>query len=314
VPYLLGFHPRDSVVLLGLKRGVVEVAARLDLPDAVPELLHRTAGSLRRGGVEDVVAAIYSEADPGVVGPLPFDDLVPDIAEAVTSEECDLVEVLLIGAGRWWSYLCEGADCCPRTGTALSTGTSAVVAEATYAGMVALPDRSDVENLLAPHADAERERLRPALDRQEELAVRAVLDGRRSTWQRSVKRAMFAAARAWSDGRVAPWLGDEDAARFAVALRDIEVRDAVWLAVDDRRLDGRPLWAELARRLPAPYDCAPLFLFGWVAWRRGDGTLAGIAAERAVQADPQHSAAELLLAAVTRGLDPRRTPRLRSPL
>ena len=68
----------------------------------------------------------------------------------------------------------------------------------------------------------------------------------------------------------------------------------------------------MARRLPGPYDAAPLFLFGWASWRAGNGALAGIAAERAVTSDPAYSAADLLLAALSRGLDPRRLPRLRA--
>jgi hypothetical protein len=63
--------------------------------------------------------------------------------------------------------------------------------------------------------------------------------------------------------------------------------------------------------LPSPYDAPPLFLFGWAAWRSGDGTLAGIAAERAVASDPNYSLADLLLAALSHGLDPRRFRKLR---
>jgi hypothetical protein len=102
-------------------------------------------------------------------------------------------------------------------------------------------------------------------------------------------------------------------ARLAAGLADIAVRDSVWLAVDQRRLDGRALWRELARRAPEPYDAAALFLFGWAEWRAGNGVLAGIAAERALASDPGYTAAELLLGALRQGLDPRRTPRLRMP-
>ncbi len=54
-----------------------------------------------------------------------------------------------------------------------------------------------------------------------------------------------------------------------------------WLAIDDGRLAGAELWINLARRLPHPYDAAPLFLAGWHAYREGNGALAGIAADLA---------------------------------
>ena len=75
--------------------------------------------------------------------------------------------------------------------------------------------------------------------------------------------------------------------------------------------DGRPLWLELARRLPSPHELAPLLLFGWSAWRAGDAAVAGMAADRALAVDPGYSAADLLLAAVTSGMNPHTMPRLR---
>jgi Domain of unknown function (DUF4192) len=100
--------------------------------------------------------------------------------------------------------------------------------------------------------------------------------------------------------------------RFAVGLIEISIRDALWLAIDQERLDGRAFWLQLLQRLPAPYDSAPLFLFGWATWRDGNGTLAAMAAQRALTSDPGCTAAELLLSAITNGLDPFRTPKLRS--
>jgi hypothetical protein len=127
----------------------------------------------------------------------------------------------------------------------------------------------------------------------------------------SAKRALFAAARVSAEPDW-PGVDEPGLARFAVELCSVNVRDAVWLAVDSQRLDGRPLWRELACRLPAPYDATPLFLFAWRTWRAGDGTLARMAAERALDSDPALSAAELLIAALSAGINPRRLPRLRA--
>jgi len=53
---------------------------------------------------------------------------------------------------------------------------------------------------------------------------------------------------------------------FGVALQSYPVRDALWLAIDDGRLRGIELWVNLARRLPSPYDAAPLFLAAWASY------------------------------------------------
>ena len=101
--------------------------------------------------------------------------------------------------------------------------------------------------------------------------------------------------------------------RYTGSLWSYSVRDAVWFAVDDGRLPGIALWVNLARRLPSPYDAAPLFIAAWSTYRDGNGALAGIAAELALKSDPGYSAADLLLAALARGLDPRTLPKLRLP-
>ncbi len=104
---------------------------------------------------------------------------------------------------------------------------------------------------------------------------------------------------------------EDDLIRFGAALATIPVRDAAWLAVDEGRLDGRELWRWLGRRLPGRYAAAPMFVFGWASWRAGNGALAGIAAEQTLDADPEYSPADLLLATLSHGIDPRRMPRLR---
>jgi hypothetical protein len=81
------------------------------------------------------------------------------------------------------------------------------------------------------------------------------------------------------------------------------------MALDAELIDGRVLWQRLATSLPAPYDAAPLFLFGWASYRDGNGALARIAADRALDSDPYYSAADLILAALSQALDPRRLPR-----
>lgn len=309
VPYLLGFHPAESLVLVGLHDGRLVVTARVDLVDAnIPHLVGRTLDALARGGSTSVLAAIYydSFAADRVI-PLNL----PDVLAAADRTGCELLDVLVVARGRWWSVLCE-PGCCPPDGQTLPTEPSAFAVAATFDGMVAMPDRAALASVLDPVEAVERVALLPVLAAAERAADAAAATAQGERLERSAKRALFAAARASG----APgWAGPDDAtvARFGAALGTIEIRDRLWMAVDDGRLDGRALWRDLGRRLPSPYDATPLFLFGWAAWRSGDGTLAGIAAERAVASDPGCSVADLLLAALSHGVDPRRFPKLRPP-
>lgn len=326
IPYLLGFHPQDSLVLVGLADARLVVTVRIDLADladlAGEDVLANAVEAMCRGGAAELIAAVYDDrctaAPQGYaqLQALPWKGVAVAVADECTRLGCTLGDALLVADGRWWSYTCGNPACCPPQGQELPAGPSALSATATYAGMVALPDRAALAAILEPLPDSRRDLLTPRIAECENAAVQAVLDGAAVRAGRAVKRVIFAAARASaappdSAGSVA--LDDATVARFGVALTDLSVRDAVWMAVDDGRLDGRELWRELGRRLPSPYDAAPLFLFGWCSWRAGNGALAGIAAERAVDSDTSYSAADLLLAALARGVDPRRLPKLRLP-
>jgi hypothetical protein len=257
-----------------------------------------------------VIGIVYTQLQHEVAPAAAGRAWAGDLADAAEAAGLRVDDALLVSGGRWWSYLCPNPECCPADGRALLPEASAIPAAATYAGLVALPDRAALEGTLSPEAG--RERLLARLRAGEKAAVRAELVGSADQQRRAVKRALFAEARR-HDAMTVPALADDTAVRFGVALRSIRVRDAVWLAVEAGRLDGRPLWQGLARRLPAPYDAAPLFLFGWISWRRGNGALARTAAERALASDGCYSAAELLLGALTRGVNPHRMPKLRSP-
>ena len=316
IPYLLGFHPRASLVIVGLADIHVTVTARVDLDElADPAVLAETLRVLATSQATRAVAAVYADP-PGEVSKrdLPHRDVVHDLGAGTERFGVELVEVVLVAAGRWWSYGCTDDDCCPDEGRPLPGDASPTRAAATYAGLVALADRDELVALLEPDEPGQRAQLEPAIAEHENLAVSAVVGGYDERHRRSVKRAIFAAARE-ADRSLFPSgeLSDDEACRFAVALAETSIRDAVWLAVDQGRLDGRALWRELARRLPPPYDAAPLFLYGWASWRDGSGPIAGIAAERALASDPDYTAAELLLGALGHGLDPHRTPRLRLP-
>ena len=310
IPYLLGFHPSDSLVLVGLRGRRLVVTARLDLADSTqPGVTAHTVAAISRGGATVVVGVVY-DREPEVT-PRPWGGLAAVLADDAEEHGCELADLLLVSGRHWWSLLCTEPTCCPPEGLDLPDAPSEFAATATVEGIVALPDRAAVEAVLEPAPAAVLAALEPLIEQFEHAAVAEVLAGHSTRSTRSLIRSLFAAARA---AEAPAWNPPNDAtvARFGVALGSIPIRDAVWMAIDDRRLTGRALWRDLACRLPSPYDAPPLFLFGWSAWRAGDGTLANIAAARAVDSDPGYSAADLLSGALANGVDPRRLPKLRA--
>ncbi|KZM69816.1 hypothetical protein AWN90_04160 [Nocardia terpenica] len=76
------------------------------------------------------------------------------------------------------------------------------------------------------------------------------------------------------------------------------------LAVSPRADAARQLWAAATRALPTGYCADPAALLAYSAYLTGDGTLAGIALDAALTADPQHTLALELLSALHLGISP----------
>jgi Domain of unknown function (DUF4192) len=303
VPYLLGFHPEESLVVIGLDDAKVIVSARIALTDVqIPGILPNLFDAIKRGAATRAVAAIFTDTIT------PSTALVASLVEQVERAGLELIDTLLVTGGRWWSVGCKDPVCCPPEGRPMPPAPTVLDAAATYAGLSALPSRDALASMFEPVPDPPD--LSAEIAQQDGEQLSAILEGTRATYDRSATRALFAAQRAAQAGQLPT---DSEVARYAVALQSYTVRDALWLALDDHRLEGLELWVNLARRLPSPYDAPPLFLAAWRAWRDGNGALAGIAAERALASDPGYSAADLLLAALARGIDPRTLPKLRLP-
>ncbi|MEP6852592.1 MAG: DUF4192 domain-containing protein [bacterium] len=321
VPYLLGFRPLDSAVLVGLDapvvsgatRGRVTVVARMDL-DGLEDPVDETAGRRAPGGAAPTGAATGEDLAANAVGVLLRAGSVEAIgivyADGQRSPDTYYDAIRTVdGCARRaglevaeWLVAVAPVDA---PGDPRPVASSRIAAEATYAGLVARPDRASLAALLEPRPDAQRTGRSDRLDVATAAHRRAERGGRAGPLRRSAVRALFAASRRL------PLLEEEQLVRFGAALRDSEVRDACWLAIEGRRVDGEDLWRELAQALPGPYAAAPAFLFGWRQWRGGHGALAAVAVERALAADPEYRAAHLLDSALSHGLDPFRTPRLR---
>jgi hypothetical protein len=299
IPYLLGFHPHESLVIVGIDGSRLVVTVRLDLADACEQTLVHALTAIVRGGSTSTTAVVFTEQTK-----------VPDQVERCFSGAAGQVgltvsDVLLVTGGRWRSLRCSDPACCPLLGRELPEPSTAVHAAAVHAGLTALPSRETLAAVFTPAA--QRRDLVDLLEHHQERYDRTRAGDTLRAHQAS---AVHAISDAHWVAEIGEMPSDDEAAGFAVALRLDAVRDAVWLAIDAGTLEGIQLWVNLARRLPRPYDAAPLFLAAWSSYRHGNGALAAIAADLSVAADPGYQAAELLRAILVCGISPRTLPKL----
>ncbi|MFC8926642.1 DUF4192 domain-containing protein [Streptomyces albidoflavus] len=333
LPYLLGFQPDESLVLVavhgsrGRFGGRVTVGIPTDpadwavVADAVTDAL--VTGSTRRHGLPDgIVAFLCREPGPGENGTTVMEYLRPlaqHVRLAAGARDVPVVDALCLSDHRCWSYCCPDPACCPPEGSAQKPpGTSAVAAAAAYAGMTVRGSLRAMQRRLLPPDDGGDPKWATALDTACASLLPRIVDEHEAakvaeetltttadliTRLHRLPQVRDPQAADACDDRA---IGITEAASAIVGLQDRETRDraAEWME-GPLAPPALRLWRALARRCTGAYDeyaAAPLALAGWVAWSSGDRTEARVALALALRADPDYLFALLLHHACDEGL------------
>lgn len=357
VPYLLGFEPRRSLVVVGVDRdeGVgPTLRVDLDVADASVEQVAATWAHVQtimeRNGCRSLLAALYTDVDPAEPAP----GLEPATVGAVlagptpgtagadgpTRPRVGLLDAIQVGPSRFRSLVCDDATCCPGPGSPRSLATShPVAASFVLAGRSPVADRQHTapEDTTVTSADA-------ATARASAEAARAAAAGGTTTPpreargtartdqgpledERSLHRRWSAALPACPDPAlagllVAGW-------RASTRLRDAclahflpggdQVAAALLDPAGDRggaalaRALADPACAGAARRGDAVLRRLAALVTGadratvqaahaWLSWVSGDGTAAGVLAERSLTEDGGQPLAGLVGRCLEHGL------------
>ncbi|GGM83890.1 DUF4192 domain-containing protein [Dactylosporangium sucinum] len=335
-PYLLGFHPTDSLVVLGLRGPGLHFHVRGDLPDDRDDgdvLAEEYAVMFARHGVDGVVLVAYGpveRAEPFLLA----------VAAAMRRHGITAAECLRAHDGRFWSYTCDVPGCCPAEGRPFDVTTSAAAAEAILAGMVALPDRDTAVRGLAGPSGAALAAIEEATDRAGLRLVRLATEAAGATeapgatgavagghgagglgtggvGPAAVRAGAVALAAALKRYRAGDRLTDDEVAWLTLLLHVLPFRDQAWLCIDRDGPAGRAvhrqLWTDLVRRAEPGLVAPPAMLLAYLSWRSGDGLRAAIAVDRALEADPQYRGARLMAEILDRALPPSALPPLGRP-
>ncbi|NGO80530.1 DUF4192 domain-containing protein, partial [Streptomyces sp. YC504] len=332
LPYFMGYHPSDSLVLVALQGDRGQFAGRVrlgipgqaedwefigqELPRCLVQEVEQRAGGARP---DAVVAYLCREPGPGESGRQVMESLRP-LADALLATCRDLglrvLEALCLSGDRYWSYVCAeaGEGCCPAEGRPmLMPGTSVIAASATFAGIQVRGTQKEMETRLTPLTgpsvaaqeeaidDAVGEVLPRLMGKKGCLALAAdtlvMVNGLIARLQESPPpRSMR------EDERDDRLLTDAEVARVLVGLQDPETRDRATLWMDGARAAAAlRLWRALSRRcvgVYGPYGAAVRTLAGWAAWCVDDPTEARIALELALAVDPDCGLADVLYRAI----------------
>jgi hypothetical protein len=292
LPFHLGYHPEDALVVVAMEGNTLAFVQRLDLPEAkdVQDAVGVLMSPLLRHRPDGVFLLGYEAVEDA-----------SSLALRVLRESCQdagihVLDVLVVRAGRWFAPLCIDG-CCPPEGAHLPAPHE-VPAVAEFVGMErsALPSRRALDELLAPDPELqaavarECRRLAPESHRPQGSHRPPTKRGkstRTSAADRAARRPgqtreaaldiqrLEAALSLWAmvcdvGARRPPLegLSNEELARLAMSMRDVHFRDALiaWTCPGSLPLTMLPekLARVMERTLPSP------------AWsRRGTGTSEG---------------------------------------
>jgi hypothetical protein len=300
IPSLIGFPPSDSLVLITFHfadRLEIGATVRMDLPEARhgPDMVDQLVLATVAHGPDVVVPVVIGGS--AELPDLPYRWLMDRVAHELNEVDIPIVHALWVPAVEvgetWWCY--EEDEC---TGQVRDPRSSALAAIYTYAGVIHYGSRAEMASHLAP-------------DREDRVAHRAQLLAERMDAAAEVDPAeKWATVRAAVDATTdvaTPELADDQIVALAEALCDPLVRDnCLPLLLTDQADAAERLWTTLTRAVPAPERAEPASLLALHAYLRGEGVLANVALDAALDADPDHQFALLLRESIDRGTPPSR--------
>ena len=305
VPHLLGFPPRDSVVLVGLSedgsgRESIRLVQRFDRPEAnlddveLTGLARAAAAPMRAAGSSSVIVAVFGEENPTVSGVMPSMTLVDALVEELDDAGMWVKDTLYTDGASRWSYGCDNPDCCPIAGAPISDELRTMMA-AEFAGVGAAmaPSRQSLVD------DVAREAARVQEVAKHLPAVKAPTDGLEAWRDRAIAEI--------SSLRSNPNPSPAVTAQVLTGLADVRVRDtALWeLAQDPEGRDNViSALTHATRSAPNGYVAPVATALAIQQWTQGDGARANACLDRSAGDDPSYSLAQMVGTAIGRGLPP----------
>ena len=297
IPFLIGYHPEDSLVVVSIKDNAVGMAMRIDYPVAIPAGAYDLLAShLQRDGATGALLIAYVPT-----GRTDGESVLSDADAALKRIGIATEESLLIQSGRFRSVLCQDQSCCPAEGNPIPEITgSRIAVEHVVAGR-AMP----FANLQALTDSISS--LPVASEVQWSDLVKsfhvAATSPELAKAQRDGATAIIDLAGEFASGRIGQDL--ELTARVIGRLSDIQVRDFALGSHDEGSVDTYfQMWRHLMRIAPSGYVAPIASLCAALAYESGDGALAHRALDRALEDVNGYSLALLLRRVFTAGWPP----------
>lgn len=311
IPHLIGFHPTNSLVVIGLDatKSTVKVTCRADLIDEseLPSMDWTSiVRALRRSSCVGVIVAIYPQ-DGSELRDLPHQEVVVSLVETLTAAGFVVRDALALSGMKYRSYWCADDGCCPADGN--EPGPDHILslsAALVFEGSSPRGSRAELVAALTP--------------REPQDPIMKALATRRGGIEMRMPAGVEAKVQCLIEafGQEEP-ISDSERIRLTVitawVCADIPTRD-VFLYFLTKDPDGRTLakardiLGEVVRCSNGHERATAGASLAVCAWVSGDGASARVAVDVALEADPSCRLAALVGVALDDGQPPRLWSRL----
>ena len=306
VPFMVGYHPQDSLVAMALRDDKVVMAMRVDFPDeqSIEAISKTIALHLLREQASEAIIVGYLpttviESDPLLV-----------VREIISGHSIIVKECIEVRGGRFRTSLCADLECCPPEGNQVpELSDSRVTAEQVAAGNP-LPflDLDEMKRSIAANP-LDKELLKAIKSVAEIDYESAEVNARQREGANAINQMALEFLR---DGVV------NDKALIAlvlVRLHDLQVRDyAMGFASENSDDQLWDMWRWLLRVAPRGYVAPVAVIFATASYERGDGALAQRALDRAFEDSPKYQMTKLLRRTFAAGWPPSAFSQMRADL
>ena len=308
VPFLIGYHPVNSLVVISVKNDALEMAMRVDLPEAnTPAKAFDTLAShLKRENADLALIVAYSddrEANERVLN---------EMANACTRAGIEVKEAMEIRANRYRSVICKDEECCPVDGNEMPDFKSARITAEQVSEGKALPFENS-EGLTASLSSNEL-----ATDKDFHDLVKSIINAENienkgefnNEFQRKGAEALEQMKLLFSfDSEIS----NELKAQVIAGVQDIQVRDYALGIFNDSEM-GKNFYLSLFKSAPKELAHPLASLASAYAYESGEGALAQRLLDKAIEADPEYSLSKLLRRVFSSGWPPTGFAQLRAEL
>lgn len=308
VPFLIGYHPENSLVVIAVKEDALEMAMRVDMPNTeTPEgAFDLLASHLVKQEAIGALAIAYSDDREN------NERVLREMGQAIEKTDIQVRELLEVFNGKFRSVICSDESCCPVSGNDLPDFKSAQITAEQVANGKPLPFETS-DDLVASLSSNEL-----ATDKDFHDLVNSIIKAGNAInkgefpneYQRKGAEALNEMQLLFS---LESEISNELKARVIAGVQDIQVRDFALGIFNDSEM-GKNFYLSLFKSAPKELAHPLASLASAYAYESGEGALAQRLLDKAIEADPEYSLSKLLRRVFSSGWPPSGFAQLRAEL